>query len=353
MTETTTRNGGITNRILATLALLLLASAMISCADSRNLPLVVRVSSLSISKLPFVIAADQGLYEKYGLSVEFVTGPPPFENGRSGEASLWKRVGRELGILNDPQIDILVNGATPGIVRFATMARAPDEVSLASTDCVVRSHIIGRHGIDRLEDLRGKRLGVSRFESTSGFIGRLVAEKMGWDPTRDISIIAGVDEVNDLRKGVVDAIVAYEMEYAVLEREGFPILADTRSWNEDVGGNSVQVLRGWLDDSTNREAARRFLMALANGIALFHQNRELTLQVLDEWYGIDDPEVAETVYARGAWIPREPYPCYEGIKKTMELYDSNEMRRYTPDHFYDDSIIRELVDSGFVDELYR
>ncbi len=37
----------------------------------------------------------------------------------------------------------------------------------------------------------------------------------------------------------------------------------------------------------------------------------------------------------------------------MELYDSNEMRQYQAEDFYDDSILRELDESGFIDGLYE
>ena len=103
----------------------------------------------------------------------------------------------------------------------------------------------------------------------------------------------------------------------------------------------------------NREAARRFLRATVEAIALFHQDRELALRVLAEWNGIEDRAFAELVYSRGAWFQRVPYPCYEGIEKTMELYDSNAMRRYVPEDFYDDTLIRELAESGFIDSLYQ
>ena len=67
-----------------------------------------------------------------------------------------------------------------------------------------------------------------------------------------------------------------------------------------------------------------------------------------------EPQVRDgAIYARGAWLPRKPYPCYEGYVKTMELYDSNEMRRYKPTDFYDDSLIREIDESGFIDALYK
>jgi len=212
---------------------------------------------------------------------------------------------------------------------------------------------MGRHGLTSLEELKGKRLGINLVRATTGFVGLLLAQRMGWDPVHDVSLVENGRDVEALREGWVDAIVANERNYALALREGFPILADTRTWNEYIAGNSVMVAPEWLEDPMNREAARRFLRATVEGLALFHQDRELALRVLAEWNGIEDREFAELVYSRGAWFPRVPYPCYEGIEKTMDLYDSNAMRRYVPEDFYDDTLIRELAESGFIDSLYH
>ncbi len=64
-------------------------------------------------------------------------------------------------------------------------------------------------------------------------------------------------------------------------------------------------------------------------------------------------ELADAIYDRGESFPRKPFPCYDGIKKAMEFYDSSEMRRHTPESFYDDSLMRELDESGFLDSLYQ
>jgi hypothetical protein len=51
-------------------------------------------------------------------------------------------------------------------------------------------------------------------------------------------------------------------------------------------------------------------------------------------------------------LPRKPYPNVEGIKKVMELYDSAGMRMHKPEDFYDDSFMKEIDQSGFIDSLY-
>ena len=49
----------------------------------------------------------------------------------------------------------------------------------------------------------------------------------------------------------------------------------------------------------------------------------------------------------------QPYNSVEGLKKVMEVYDSHEMRKYKLEHFYDDSLVKELDDSGYIDSLYN
>jgi ABC-type nitrate/sulfonate/bicarbonate transport system substrate-binding protein len=320
---------------------LLVCLTGLACGESDLIPLQVAMGSRSVSKLPFVIAEDQGLYENHGLDVNLWMPPPDFEGGKQVRGKAPRKP------------DISINGATPMMVDVAVNARGRHLVVLASTDCVVRAHIVGRRGIDNLEDLKGRRLGITPYtHTTTGFVALLLARRMGWDPVQDMSIMFNGRDLDLLREGKVDAIVASERWYALALQQGFPILSDTRSWGEPIAGNSVRVEPAWLEDSTNREAASRFLKATAEAIAVFHQNRELAIDVLGRWYGITDRELAEVVYEEGASIPRRPYPCYEGITRTFELYDSNEMRRYSPDDFYDDSLLRVLDDSGFIDSLY-
>jgi len=300
---------------------------------------------------------DQGLYEKYGLDVEVRMEPPEFPGGKhlpsnSSAAQMWRAMQRIGGQQEPWKPAINISGANGQIFDMAASASSPRVVFLAATDCDVRAHIVARKGIEQIDDLKGRRLGVSAIRSNSGFVALLLAERMGWDPIQDISIMSEGNDMDALRGGRVDAFVATERSYAVAVDEGFPVLAATSTWGEPMAGNSVRAEPEWLEVPQNREAARRFLQATIEGIALFHQDRELVFDVLAEWHGITDRAYAETVYDEGRSIPRKPYPCYEGIVKAMERYDSNEMRKYRPKDFYDDSLLRELDESGFIDSLY-
>jgi len=48
------------------------------------------------------------------------------------------------------------------------------------------------------------------------------------------------------------------------------------------------------------------------------------------------------MYDSAMEMASKPYPTVDGIKLTMELYDSNEMRQQKPEDFYDNSFVRVL-----------
>ena len=175
---------------------------------------------------------------------------------------------------------------------MVTEANFPVMVALAGGDCVVRTHIIGWRGLERLEDLKGKRLGVNRVRATTGFVARLLARRMEWDPILDISILEFGRNAESLKNGLVDAIVANERTFAQLQKAGYPVLANTRDWNEPMAGNSVMVEREWLSAPGHRDAALRFLKASAEGFALFHRNPELAGQVMAKWNRLMSDDLA-------------------------------------------------------------
>ena len=202
-------------------------------------------------------------------------------------------------------------------------------IALAGGDCMARMHIVGRRGLERLEDLKGKRIGVNRQRSTTAFVAQLLARRMGWDPILDISILEFGRDADDLRNGVVDAIVAHERTFAQLREEGYPVLANTLDWNEPMAGNSVLVERDWLKDEGHRDAALRFLKASAEGFALFHRNPELARQMMAKWNGMMGEELAEASMTGATPISRKPYPCYDGIKK---IHGALRLQRNAPVH---------------------
>jgi NitT/TauT family transport system substrate-binding protein len=321
------------------------------------LPLTVNAGNRSLSKLPFIIAWDQGLFEKHGLRVEMIIPGPEFEGGREipAEVEFWTGLKRSVG-LDEQVVEVSIRGGTPMAMAAVRNPDEPHDIDIGSTDCAVRSHIIGRKGfsVATLEELKGKRLGISGATNTLGFQARMLAQRIGANFSTDFTIVdVMADGFEELEAGTADVIFVNEIAYARAKKEGYPVLFDTGDWNEDVAGNSIAVSPVWLEDPAHREAAKRFLMATAEAISLFHQDHDLAKRVLREWNGVTDPEIAQDIVDRGRWLPRKPYACVAGFEKTMALYQDMGTDKFQASDFYDNSLMQELDDSGFLDRLYQ
>jgi len=55
------------------------------------------------------------------------------------------------------------------------------------------------------------------------------------------------------------------------------------------------------------------------------------------------------MFAHVKKFEKKPYPSAEGVKRVFAIYDSPEMRKRTPEEFYDPSLVSELDKSGFLD----
>jgi hypothetical protein len=92
---------------------------------------------------------------------------------------------------------------------------------------------------------------------------------------------------------------------------------------------------------------------MTEAIAMMKSDKQAAFRAIEKWYGFTDSEVKQIIYNGGTYIERKPYPAVDGIKKTMQLYDSAAMRRFKAEDFYDSSYIKALDDSGFLDNLYK
>ena len=318
---------------------LLFPAAAALKAQQKLIPVKVELITRAVSKVPVLVAYDKGIYKKYGLDVQ-----------------LWMPHGEfpgamEMGGARMDNPDISVDGGVPMV--SAILAGKTKRLAIATTDCEVRFNIVGKKGLKSLEELKGKRLGISEDGAMTGFISRALAQRMGWVRGKDITIVENAQRFDDLKAGKSDAIIADDRYMAMAKQEGYPVLADTSTWKQPIPGNSVRVGWEWIKDPQHRDIAMRFLKGTVEGLATYMNNRDETLRVLAKYHGIKDPQVAGAIYEEGLKMSRKPYPCVEGFNKMFELYDSPEMRKYKPTDFYDESFMKELEKTGFIDAAYK
>ena len=324
----------------------LLLGLSLAGAQDQLIKLRVGLGDVSLNKIPFIAAFEAGIYKKNGLEVEqFITPSAAEVAKRSGitvPAELVRAGGRET--------PIVIGGGSPLIVRWTSDAQADDRVIVGCTDPVVRWRIIARPEITAIEQLKGKRLGYSGHGAVTHFVALSFAKILGWNPDRDLSLMSGANTMDALKSGRVDALIASELHEVMALSAGYKILVDLAKYNIPNAGSGVNISRAWLKD--NQEVARRFVKSTVEAIALVQRNKDAAFGAMAKWYKVSDTEKQEHFYREISNLPRKPYPSVAGIKKVMEIYNYHEMRRYNAEDFYDDSFIRQLDQSKYIDRLY-
>src|SRR5258708_179817 len=165
-------------------------------AEDKLLPITVELGDVSLTKLPFVMAAEAGIYKRNGLEVRQYITPNAAESIRRSAGLVVPKdfVGSGAG-------DINIGGGSPTLVRMTSDARAPQRIVLATTDGVSRFHIISRPDIAAPQDLKGKPIGLSGVGAVRHYVTILFAERMGWDYNRDLSLFANGVGADVIRSG--------------------------------------------------------------------------------------------------------------------------------------------------------
>jgi NitT/TauT family transport system substrate-binding protein len=192
----------------------------------------------------------------------------------------------------DAEVGIL--GAV-GVLR-AYLQGAQDFVFIGTIKNILTHSIVARPDIKRPQDLKGKRIGVTRLSSNSHYFVLQALPRFGLDPNRDVIIrqtggdVAGLAA---LANGGVDAMAILTYGPSAVS-QGFPYL---------INGPELKIPYAAASLTTRRSAmARRpqviggYMRALAEAAKIFHTDKEFTLKVLGKFLRINDRKILESTY---------------------------------------------------------
>ena len=212
-------------------AVAILVFAFFGAAYGQNKPLKkvrVGVPSVGVANIIIFIAKEGKLYEKHGLDAEVIT-----VNG-SGIGSK---------ALISGGIDIIPI-ATPTVIA-ANLAGADMQILAHTMPGVVHAMMV-KPEIKRVEDLKGKKIGVSSLGSLTDFLVRTIARKKGLNPDRDLTFIVmggDAERLTALRAGAVDASAMSHPGYGRARRMGFQMLWDS----------AKEIDYPWMEITTRRD----------------------------------------------------------------------------------------------------
>src|SRR4029453_14451300 len=185
------RQHSATLNCLSNSLFLLLAWMIVPIGSSAADKLVALYSAHAVPYAMPWVAEELGLFKKYDIDFEFVYIP---SSSTATAAILGNNV--EVGLLGGVGIvNAYLNGAT-------------DLVFIGSIKNIMTQSILAKPEITRLEQLKGKRIGVTRIGSNTHFFTVQAFRRAGMNPDKDfIFIQTGGDNetLGALASGRIDA----------------------------------------------------------------------------------------------------------------------------------------------------
>ena len=307
---------------------------------AADAPQKLRVAYAAITaafSIPW-IAKDAGIFQRHGLDVELVY-------IAAGSRAVQTLVGGS--------IDVAAIGGPAGV--DARLAGA-DTVYIAIPVNRVIVFTVAAPQIQRVEELRGKSIGVTRIGTVTDYFTRLYLRQNGLVPDRDVMVrqTGGLPEtVAALKAGQVHAGTFGFPAVLHAKAAGFRVLVDysTQGFRYPLSGVVVtqKLLR------SNETAIRRFLEAHIEAVHRFKTDANFAMNVIGKYTQTTDRSMLEEtqrVYASA--FERVPYPDPDDLKLGVtQVSETNPRARGAdPREFVDGRLLREIEASGFVKKLY-
>ncbi|MGH7830046.1 MAG: ABC transporter substrate-binding protein [Candidatus Binatia bacterium] len=314
---------------------LLLPAPRISAQEFKKIR--IGYPAIAYNQIHIWVAKDAGLFQKYGLDVDLVF----FRGGQLATQAL---------VAGDPPI------VNIGTVIQANL-QGHDVVLIGSSESAYAYAVVGRPGIARVEDLKGKRLGVSGFGSASHNAVLILLKKFNLEPNKDVAVIVSggtIERLAALDAGKIDATVLTPSEMPRAKKQGLVEIYDMLDMGIEVQGNGFATTRSLIKG--NRDTARSALKGYVEAIHYVHHNRDATKKIMAKYLRNSDPEVLDFAY-RGfvKMVAKKPYPTLKGIQFLLDEFGAKfpQAKSAKPEQFVDLSLLQELEQGGFFAEMAK
>lgn len=285
------------------------------------------------------IAQKKGFFEKYGLAVEliyFQGGAQAIQAMLGGDLPLTVTAGPEGVVAKLQGADIALLAANNPTMHF-TLLVAPD--------------------IKKPEDLRGRKVGISRFGSSTDFSLRYILKSLGV-ADREVTIVQIGDNPSRLaalKSRAIEASVFTTPNSVRARKAGFVPMVDAYKLGLKFHGSGIAANGTFLRE--HRPIVEQFFKGFLDGVAFAKTHKAETLPLIREFLKLkDQDEVEDTYHIIIEEIqPRKPYPLKEGVETVLRNVESTIPKAKTvkAEDLIDDSVVRKLDQNGFIDALYK
>jgi NitT/TauT family transport system substrate-binding protein len=277
-------------------------------------------------------AVEDGTFTKNGLNVDV----------RLIESSLG------VGALLSNQIQI---GSMGGSEALAANVNGADLVAYATLSPIYPYIFEVKSDIKTPQDLKGKKIGISRFGSSSDTATRVYLKSVGLDPDKDVSFVQiGSLQARTaaLKTGQLDGGMASPPDAPDLEAGGLRPLANLAEAKLPAVNDCIIALRPWVN--ANHDTFQKFIDSVVSDIPKVKSDREFTNNVFRKYLKEDNPDklkIDYDFYVQTS-LPAQPFPTLEGFKDAVSSLAAQNPKAtsYDLNKMIDQSFVKSAVDRG-------
>jgi ABC-type nitrate/sulfonate/bicarbonate transport system substrate-binding protein len=298
---------------------------------------VVGYSAVTSVFLPFWIGKEAGLYKKEGLEVQLVY----IASSTTMAQAMFAR-------------EVAISTVNSGSVVNSTL-QGGDLLLMGAVMNAAAFYIMTRPEIANVQDLKGKKIGVTRLGSSSDFAIREYLQKHKLQPNRDVNIVqvGGMPELAAaLNSGSISAAPLSSPSSHVAQQKGNRVIANLADEGIYFVIAGLTTTRRFLRE--HRGDAKAFLRAFGRATYFMFQQRDEAKKILTKYAKIDDPAMLEgsLKYAHD-FTEKIPLVRREGVQVVLDQEAKNpQAKEFMAERFYDNSLVQELVNEGFYKSLW-
>jgi NitT/TauT family transport system substrate-binding protein len=287
-------------------------------------------------------AYEKKIFQKYGLEGEYLA----LESGTSAMQAL---------LANELQVVF-----TTGALAITANLQGADTTIIAGGINFIPNKLLVRPEIKRPEDLKGKRIAISRFGSASDYATQIALEKIGVHP-KDVTIVqagGNLTRYAALMNGTIHGtLLAEPLTTMGIRQHKMNSLIDLAESGVPFPQNCFIVRRNYLE--ANRAKVVNAMKAIIEGYFMVRNDKALGLQLINKYIRVDgdDANISYDYYLAKHGHGVLVMPDRKGLEFILsQLVSTNpKAKGQTPEslRLLDASVLDEIKKSGFIDKFKR
>lgn len=297
-------------------------------------------SSISGAYVGIWVAHDAGFFAREGLDDQVILIPNGTQLAQVTVAG---------------EVDIASLGGAAAIA--AAFSGADFKVIGANVNKLIFS-MFARPDIKRVEDLKGKKIGITRYGTSADISARYALKQHNLDPQKDVILLqlgAMSSIAGALKSGSVEAGMVSPPTLFLIEKLGFKEIANITDMNLAFPNPALVVVGDIIRKKP--DLIDRFMRAYVRGVHRARTDKDFTLKSYAKYTAVQDIAVLQKAYDFyvGKIVEKAPYINMVGMQNAVDEVAKTipAAKNAKPEQFVDTRFLDKLEKSGLLNELYK